>query len=90
MTKFNQKGSTHIVAVVGVLVIAVAGFVGYRVLNANQTESAGSAKPVATQSTVPKKISTKADVIKASKALDETAIDGSVNPNQLDQDLNSL
>jgi hypothetical protein len=83
----NQKGSGHIVAIVGVLVIAVVAFAGYRVLSASKTDTSDTASVKASSSEVaaPATIKTKADVTKANTALDSTEIDGSLN-----SDINNL
>jgi predicted negative regulator of RcsB-dependent stress response len=83
----NEHGIGHILAFVAVAVIVAVGLVGYRVM---QNDSTGSTVTTSSSHAVPKTIKTKADVQKASKALDSTAIDGAVNPNELDNDLNSL
>jgi len=88
MKKLNQTGASHLVALVGVLVIAILAFGAYRVLNANKTP-ASSATTAATTA-VPGKIQSKADVDQATKSLDSENVDGDVNPNQLNDDINSL
>jgi hypothetical protein len=84
----NQKGSGHIVAIVGVLVIAVVAFAGYRVLSASKTDASNDTSAVKTSSAevaAPATVKTKADVTKATSALDSTEIDGSLN-----SDINNL
>ncbi|MDB5164774.1 MAG: hypothetical protein JWL89_400, partial [Candidatus Saccharibacteria bacterium] len=44
----------------------------------------------ASQPGVPATLKSASDVRKADKALDNTAIDGQVNPNRLDSDLDAL
>lgn len=86
--KLNQRGSSHIVLLLAVVVVAVVAFAGYRVMNANNpSEPSDTASASAS---VPAKLTSKADVLKADKALDQTAIDSSVNPDTLNNDLNSL
>jgi hypothetical protein len=85
----NQAGASHIVALVGVLVIALTGFVGYRVLQNSEPEAAHDTV-VTTDNRVPTKIDNTSDVRKAEKALDSTPIDESVNPDTLNDDINSL
>lgn len=89
----DQKGASHIVAIVGVLVIAVVAFVGYRVLN-NTTPTASSSTPAVStnlaSSTTPAQIKNAADLKKAANDLSSTSIDGAVNPNSLDNDLSAL
>ncbi len=85
----NQRGSSQLVAILAVAVIAAVGVVGYRVVSQPSNEQ--SSTPVVSSSAkVPTTIKSKSDVRKADAALNSTAIDSSVNPNQLDSDLNSL
>jgi flagellar basal body-associated protein FliL len=87
----SQAGSSHIVALVGVLVIAVVAFAGYRVLHSSTpVDTASSKTSTAETAQVPSAIKSKSDVTEASKALDSTQIDDSVNPNSLNDDLNAL
>jgi hypothetical protein len=85
----NQNGASHIVALVGVLVIAVVAFGGYRVLNATEPDQ-GSDTVVVSQNKVPAQLKSTADVKKADNALESTAIDTSVNPDTLNSDIDSL
>lgn len=89
----DQKGSSHIVALVGVLVLAVVAFVGFRVLN-NTTPTASSSTPAITtnvaSSTTPAQIKDTADLKKAANDLSNTSIDGAVNPSSFDNDLSAL
>lgn len=87
MTTLNQRGSSHIVVALALIVVAVAGFAGYRVMNAGNT--AAPSEVSRSTSSEPASIKSTADVKKASKALDNTAAD-SVNPSQLDNDLNAV
>lgn len=88
-TSSNQRGSTHLVLLMAVLVFAVVGIVGYRVLGSN-TPASDTSSAATSSKAVPAKINSPADVQKASNALDATPIDGSVNPDSLNSDLNSL
>jgi hypothetical protein len=85
----NQRGASHIVALLGVAVIALAGFVGYRVLQSSEPEASHDTI-VSTDNRVPTEINNTADVRKADKALDSTPIDEGVNPDTLNDDINSL
>ena len=94
MKKLNHKGSSHIVLILAVAVIAAVGVVGYRVVSNNasdQTDSSSNISSAENHSvSIPKQFNNTADINQASKALDNTQVDSSINPNQLDQDLNSL
>ena len=87
----NQKGSSHLVVLLLVVLVAVVGFAGYRVMK-NQDASVASTANESTvaASTVPAKIKTKPQAQQASKALDAEAIDKTLDSTQLDSDLNSV
>ena len=85
----NQRGSGLLAVVMVVAFLAIAGAVAYRVSNNTQYASTSNT-PVSRSTTVPATINSKPDLIRADATLDSTAIDSSVNPNQLDSDLNSL
>ena len=84
----NQKGSSHIVAVLAVVVVAAVAFAGYRVMQNNNNDSANT--NATTQSAVPSTLNSANDVRKASRSLDDQSIDGQVNPNKLDSDLSAM
>jgi hypothetical protein len=85
-TSFNQRGSSHLILLVAVLVIAAVAFVGFRVRNDDSPLISSTSNG---NTNLPKAINSPADLNKADKALDATNVD-SVNPNQLDSELNSL
>lgn len=85
----DQRGASHLVAILAVLVLAVVGFAGYRVAT-NSSNSDNTAATSSASLTGPSTLKTKADVKAASKALDSTSIDSSVDPGQLDSDINSV
>lgn len=85
----NQRGFGHVGVLVLVAVVAVVGLVGYRVVKSADSLN-GSDASFSASTTVPKSINSTADVKKASAALSNTPIDGTVNPNQLNNDLSSL
>jgi hypothetical protein len=89
MKSLNQTGASHIVALLGLAVIVVAGVVGYRVMSANQSDEPTVSISDSTTSE-PDAIKSKADARQADAALDSTSIDSGVNPGQLDEDINSL
>lgn len=84
----NQRGSSHIVALLVVVVVAGIAFAGYRVMNRDSIVA--SSVPAVSTSKVPATLKSKSDVEKANASLDSTAIDSSVDPGQLDGDINSL
>ena len=86
----HQRGSTHLVLLLAVALIAVAGFAAYRVLNADTPNASSSPISIRGEKDAPNDIKSSADLQKASNALDSTPIDGDINPDQLDSDINAL
>lgn len=82
----NQKGATHIIAALVIVLVAVVGFAGYRVMDANKDKDGTTT----TSSQVPDKIQSKNDIEQASTALDSEDSDTTLDPSQLDSDLNDL
>lgn len=87
MTTLTQRGSSHIIIGLALVVLSVVGLAGYRVMHTSDNMVSSN---VPSRSSEPTVIRSTADVKKASAALKDTAIDGTVNPAQLDSDLNSL
>ena len=87
MKTLNQRGSSHLVLILAVIVLAGVSFAGYRVMNSSE---ASTPDVVSSKAGEPDSIKSTADVKKASAALEDTAIDGPVNPAQLDSDMQSL
>lgn len=86
--KFNQRGSTFVILLAGLVVVVVVAVAGYRIVNTTDT---GTVSSGATQSSsTPKTVDSAADIKQADEALDGTAIDSGINPDQLDSELNSL
>lgn len=88
MKSLNQRGSTFVVLIFGLIVVVVVAVVGYRIVNTTDTGTISSS-PVESSS-VPKTVDSAADINQADEALDGTAIDSGINPDQLDSELNSL
>jgi predicted negative regulator of RcsB-dependent stress response len=87
----NQFGSSHLVVLLLVAVLAVVGFAGFRVMqNQNATSQVDNTSPVATTASVPSKISNKAQAQQAGKVLDAESIDKTLDSTTLDNDLNSV
>jgi len=81
----NQKGSLHIAALLGLVVLATMVFAGYHVYQTNKQKSETTAT---TNST--KQFSSTSDLKAASKSLDADESSTAVDPTQLDADLNSI
>lgn len=88
-TFLNQKGSGHLVIFLGLAVIVAVAFVGVRVMHNNEANPAANSS-ASKSVTAPTTIKTQADLVKAQQSLDQTSIDSNVNPDQLNNDLNSL
>ena len=86
----NQRGSSHVVLVLAVVVIAAVGIIGYRVTQNQDPAAVSTSTTPATTSEDSGAINSKADLKDAEASLDNTAIDSSVNPDQLDDDINAL
>ena len=83
MTYRNQRGSSHLVLLVLVFVVVAIGLIGVRVLN-HQNVTTASTTPA------PAAIKSSTDIDQASKSLDGTAIDSSLNTDNLDKDLSTV
>ena len=89
MKKSNSQGFGLVAVLLLVVVVGVVAFGAVRVLGANKTSLADSST-ILSHSKVPAKVKTTADLRQASKALDETPVESGVNPDQLNNDLDSL
>lgn len=102
MTTKNQRGSAHTLLLLGILVVAIIGYAGYRVMQhqndiasktarSKNSTAPASAPPDSTSSAaIPAKIQTKAQAQQATQALDAELLDTTLDTTQLDSDLNSL
>jgi len=90
----SQAGFGHIAVVFLVLFVAVAGFAGYKVvtMNSAQKDDATVATQTQQNAVVPDQIKSKADLVQTAKVLDNSSssVDGSLNDNSLNQDLNDM
>lgn len=86
MRRLNSVGAGHLLIVAALAVLLGIGFTAYRV--------AGTPKKAPVNSTSstqqPVKYKTKADVQNASKQLESTDVDKSLDSSSLDSDLNDL
>ena len=89
MKKLNSQGVGHVVGIVFLVVILGVAAVGYRVAKTSDANTVSDTTNVPAV-VVPDKIQSTADVKKADRALDNSGIDGSVDPSDLDQDINAL
>ena len=85
----NQRGATHIVAVLVVIIVAVVGFAGYAVMHGGSKKDVAKI-PVAPKSTAPAVFTSKADAQQAVKALDNDKLDQNLDTTALDSDIDAL
>ncbi len=83
----NETGMGLVIVLGLVVVVAVVGVVGARVLQKTDPSTASLSVPAQTK--VPKNIKSSSDLSKASAALEATAVDSAAT-DQLDSDLNTL
>jgi|GEM_PF-3338962 len=90
----SQAGIAHVVLLVMVLVVVAAVvLVGVRVMQNQNTgeDSSTSSLPVASnKATVPNTINNASDLSKAQTALNQANVDGDLNPDSLNADVNSV
>jgi hypothetical protein len=86
----NQQGIAHLTGILVILVLLIVGVVGYRVVRANTDNQLSNNESSLSESSVPNSFKSTADVTRADKALEKTSVDDSLNPNQLDSDINAL
>lgn len=92
MKKFNfraQSGIGHPVMILALVVITLAGLVGYRVWNNQQAEQSTTPSN-AKQVTAPETISNVGDLDQTSAALEQATVDNDLNSADLEQDIQSL
>jgi uncharacterized protein (UPF0333 family) len=91
MKKISQKGIAHLGLLLLVLIIAVVGFVGYKLeqsrSNGKTAEATASASQQAEQ--IPT-ISSKSDLTAAESTLINQNVDGDLNPDSYDSDVSSF
>jgi hypothetical protein len=84
----NQNGIGLLAVLVLVAVVGIIGAVGYRVTSGSSTPTASVTAN--TSSKTPAKIKSTADVDTATKELDATDVNSSVDTGELDADISSL
>ena len=89
MKYLNQRGTSHLVVFLGIAVIAIVAVAGFRVYSQNSSTTETASTP-ASNNSAPASIKSTSDVNQATKALDSTNVDSSVNPSQVDNDLEAV
>jgi predicted negative regulator of RcsB-dependent stress response len=81
-----QNGFAHMALILLVVVLAVAAFAGYKVMQSNDTTADNSAPAVHQTET----IKTTSDLDSAKSTLDSSNVDNDLNPDSMNQDVDSL
>lgn len=90
MKNFDQNGSHVVGVVLGILVVGVIAFAGYRVANRNSLDSSSA---VSRQSvTAPSKLETKAELQQAAQSLNSSnaEVNSDLNTDSLNSNLSDL
>lgn len=85
----SQQGFGHLGILLLLLVVAVVALAGYKVANSRQEEVASSGAQSASAQVV-QPIKNSADLDKVESTLNNVNIDGDLNPDSLNQDVQSL
>ncbi|OHB04827.1 MAG: hypothetical protein A3B14_03675 [Candidatus Zambryskibacteria bacterium RIFCSPLOWO2_01_FULL_45_21] len=88
-TKFSQSGAGHLTAILAIVVIAIVGFTGYRVMNYDKPSDNYYDTSSPTQTNIPN-ITSKKDLNTASTTLNTVKLDADLNPADFDADVNDL
>ena len=87
----NNSGFSIIPVLLLVVVVAIAGFVGWRVYDTqNTTKNNTNLSTPATKQSTEQPIKSKADLEKDQSALDSSNVDGDLDTTAISQDLNNL
>lgn len=87
MKSSNQKGIAHLGLLLLLVIVAVIAAVGYRVMQRNSSSSTNTTSSSTVQVQT---IKTAADLNNAESTLSNQNVDGDLNPDSLNQDVNSL
>lgn len=85
----SQSGIGHLVLILTLVVLTLAGLVGYRVWS-NQQDEQNTTNSNAQQVTAPENISSVSDLDQTTAALEQAAIETDLDTADLDQDIQSL
>jgi heme/copper-type cytochrome/quinol oxidase subunit 2 len=85
----HQAGFEAVGVLVAILIVAVIGFAGFKVMHMNK---AADSQQSASQPAVPAKIQTKSDLSQTGKSLDAASgqLDSSLNDGSLDADMDAM
>lgn len=90
MNKKAQYGFAHLALVLLLLIAVIVGFTGYKVVKNRQQSSKATQTSTTITKTDPNIINSKADLDKAANMLKSQNVDGDLNPDSLNSDVNSL
>jgi len=88
--KQTQKGFAHLALVLLLVVVAIVAFVGYKVVKNHQQAASANQTSTAITNSATQAINNNADLDKAAATLNSQNIDGDLNPDSLNNDVNSL
>lgn len=91
-TTKNQAGIAHLMGIFAVVLVAVVGFAGYRVMQNQKSttnDTAGSSA-VSKAASIPITITSTSTLDQATAATNALQVDSDLNPAQLDSDINQL
>jgi hypothetical protein len=89
MKQTIQKGFAHLGLLLLMLIVAIIGFVGYKVASNRSNDNINSVSKSTAAEAIPQ-IKDKADLDTVEATLNNQNIDGNLNPDSLDQDIQSL
>ena len=89
MNSKQQSGSSHVVVLLAIVVIAAIAGIGLKVMNKTKTAEVVT-QSVATVEKAPATIKSKADVKEAKKAVDAIPVEKDLNASQFDADISAL
>ncbi|HSX06871.1 MAG TPA: hypothetical protein VLG92_04065 [Candidatus Saccharimonadia bacterium] len=92
MKRLDQSGSHILAFALLILVLGVVGFTGYKVQQSHDKTDVADSSVTSTQTTVPKAVTTTADLQAAGQVLDQSSaqLSNSLDDGQLNADLNSM
>jgi uncharacterized protein HemX len=91
MMKRNQSGIAHLSFLLLLLIVAVIGFAGYKVVQNRQDKTAANQTSTAvTTQNIDKPFKSAADLKTAESTINSQSVDSDLNPDQWNSDVNSL
>lgn len=88
--KKTQSGFAHLALLLLLVVVAVAAYTGYKVVKNHQKVTTANQTSTSVTRSASDAINTKADLNNAANTLNSQNVDGDLNPDSLNNDVNSL